>query len=66
MRQWLLERRTEMGKTQLEIAESSGIKREYYNMIENGYRKPSVTVAKKIGNAMDIEWTLFFEEKVTV
>jgi len=38
-----------------------GITRQYYGMIENGDRTPSVTVAKSIAEVLDIEWTIFFE-----
>lgn len=38
-----------------------GITRQYYGMIENGERRPSVKVAKAISRVLDIEWTIFFE-----
>ncbi|WP_338749862.1 helix-turn-helix transcriptional regulator [Bacillus sp. FJAT-52991] len=37
------------------------ITRQYYGMIENGDRRPSVEVAKCIAKILDIPWTLFFE-----
>ena len=40
-----------------------GITRQYYGMIENGERRPSVDVAKSIGKVLDIDWTIFFELK---
>lgn len=63
MRDWLKARRDAMNKTQDEIAELSGITRPAYNMIENGVRRPSVPVAKRIGNAMSIDWTIFFADE---
>lgn len=38
-----------------------GITRQYYGMIENGDRTPSVIVAKSIADVLDIDWTIFFE-----
>lgn len=37
------------------------ISRQYYGMIENGTRRPSVEVAKSIAEILDIDWTIFFE-----
>lgn len=39
------------------------ISRQFYGMIENGDRRPSVEVAKAIAKVLDIEWTIFFELK---
>ncbi|UZH08040.1 helix-turn-helix transcriptional regulator [Heyndrickxia coagulans] len=35
--------------------------RQYYGMIENGERRPSVEVAKAIAKVLKIKWTIFFE-----
>lgn len=45
------------------IAEKVGISRQYYGMIESDERTPSVQIAKKIGEVLEIDWTLFFENK---
>lgn len=37
------------------------ISRQYYGMIENNDRTPSVEVAKAIANVLEISWTIFFE-----
>ena len=66
MREWLKRRRLESGLTQEDVAKSSDIERAYYNMIENGSRKPSVDVAKRIAATLEFEWTIFFEDKVTL
>ncbi|WP_179395016.1 helix-turn-helix transcriptional regulator [Lacticaseibacillus absianus] len=63
MRQWLKERRSEMDKTQEEIAGLAGITRPAYNMIETGNRRPSVSVAKKVAKAMHFDWTIFFADE---
>lgn len=63
MRKWLEAKRNKKGFTHQEVANLVGIKRQYYGMIENGYRNPSVNVAKKIANALDFHWTIFFEDQ---
>ncbi len=63
MRKWLKNIRSTKGLTQLEVAKRAKIERSYYTMIENGDRKPSVAVAKRIANVLGFEWTIFFENK---
>lgn len=62
MRKWLKKNRLEKGFTQEEVAEAAQIGRAYYTMIENGTRKPSVIVSKKIGEKLGFDWTIFFED----
>jgi len=59
---WLEKLRLKVGMTQEEVADKAGVKRQYYSMIENGGRTPSVKVAKKIGKILNFNWVLFFEE----
>ncbi|AFL99474.1 putative transcriptional regulator [Desulfitobacterium dehalogenans ATCC 51507] len=61
-RYWLAKIRLEAEKTHEEVAEVVGIKRQYYSMIENGERNPSVKVAQKIAEVLGFKWTLFFED----
>lgn len=63
MRKWLFDFRKDRDLTQKQVGERAGIERSYYTMIENRDRTPSVKVAKKIGNALGFDWTLFFEEQ---
>lgn len=49
------------GQTQNQLASKIGISRAYYTNIENGKRKPSVDIAKKIATALGFEWTRFYE-----
>ncbi|WP_198589126.1 helix-turn-helix transcriptional regulator [Mycobacteroides abscessus] len=63
MRQWLLDIRKGFELTQEQVAEKAEIARQTYSMIETGERNPSVKNAKKIANALDFEWTLFFDEQ---
>lgn len=61
----LISKREQLGLTHQDIATKSGasITRQYYGMIERGERRPSVDVAKKISNILDIDWTIFFNIK---
>ena len=60
----LEEKRKEMGLTQEEIAHKLNITRQYYNAIENMKRKPSVELAKKLGDLLELDWTYFFNDRV--
>lgn len=53
-------KRNEKGFTQQEIADKIGVSRQYYNDLENKKRQPSVNTAKKIGEILDVDWTIFF------
>lgn len=62
MRKWLIELRKSRELNQKDIANSVGITREYYSMIESGARRPSVDNAKKIAEVLEFDWTLFFSK----
>ena len=51
------------GKSQAEVAEDIGISRAAYSNIENGKRRPSVEVAKRIATVLGFDWTRFYEEE---
>lgn len=56
------QRRIELGRSQMQVAESVGIERSYYTKIENGLR-PSVKVAQALAESLGgFEWTIFFDE----
>lgn len=57
-------KRKELGLSQDEFAAQIGISRQYYSEIESGKRTPSVNLAKEIGSALKISWTIFFEDEV--
>lgn len=59
---WLKDIRTNIGKTQEQVADDAGITRGAYCNIETGDRRPSVEVAKRIAEVLGFEWTRFFEE----
>ncbi|MFF2449323.1 helix-turn-helix transcriptional regulator [Neobacillus sp. NPDC058068] len=63
MRNWLAKARKQKMLTHQKVADLAGVKRQYYGMIENGERTPSVGTAKKIAGILEVEWTLFFDEK---
>jgi len=63
MRSWLKREREKKRITQQSIANNVGVERQYYGMIEKGERNPSPKVAKRIAIVLDLDWTLFFEEK---
>lgn len=62
-RTWLKKLRDQRNMTQNEVAKQAGIERAYYTMIEQGYRNPSVRVAKDIASVLGFDWTIFFEDK---
>ena len=66
MRDWLVEIREQKQLTQDQVAESSGIQRAYYTMIERGDRRPSVQVAMNIADTLEFDWTLFFTNQGNV
>lgn len=48
--------------TQGQLAEKAGVVRQTISNIECGLTKPSVGLAKKLGEILGIDWTNFFEE----
>lgn len=63
LRYTLIRAREAKQLTQEQVVSMSGanITRQYYSMIENGDRRPSVDVAKKIAPVLGVSWTIFFE-----
>jgi len=47
---WLTEMRIKGNLSQIEVAKKCAISRQYYNFIENGLRRPSPEVAKRIAD----------------
>lgn len=60
MRQWLINFRTAKKMSQKQVADICSITHAYYCMIEQGKRNPSVRVAKKIAETLDLDWLIFF------
>ena len=55
--------RSDKNLTMRQVGEEAGISESYYSMIENGERRPSVAVAKRIAATLGVDWTKFFEEE---
>ena len=56
----LEEQRRKLGLSQNQVADECGIKQGYYSRIENGVCKPSIKLAKKLANVLQINWVEFF------
>ena len=57
----LKEMRIAKGMTQEQLANECGVQRTTITMIELGENKPSVELAKKLGEILEIDWKGFFE-----
>lgn len=55
--------RKEKGLTQAELAQLLGITQRMVAAVEAGERRPSVDLAKRIGQVLDIPWMEFFEDE---
>ena len=64
MSESLKEKRKAKNLTQSDMAKLVGCSEQYYNMIENEKRTPSVKTAKEIGRILNIEWVIFFKDKI--
>lgn len=62
MRNWLRAARMELGMTQAQVAELSGICESAYCMIESGKRGCAVDTAKRIASVLGLDWTRFYED----
>ncbi|PZM62572.1 helix-turn-helix transcriptional regulator [Paenibacillus dendritiformis] len=62
--QELVEKRKKKKLRQYQVAKMVGVSRQYYNSIENQRRVPKVETAKKIADVLDVEWTIFFTDRV--
>ncbi|MEB8172206.1 helix-turn-helix transcriptional regulator [Macrococcus caseolyticus] len=56
--------RLDAGLTQSELSNKLGCTMQYYNMIENGKKIPSVQLSKKIASILGTDWTIFFNNEV--
>ena len=50
----ILERRTELGFSQRDLAAAAGVDRAFLARVEQGLRNPSVVLLAKVAQAMDI------------
>lgn len=51
-RNTLIDRRRELGLTKTQVAALVGITRQYYGMIENGLRQPSLPIVLRISEVL--------------
>ena len=54
--------RRERGMTGAALGEKANVSISALSMIETGHRRPSVNLAKRLGAALGVDWTLFFED----
>ena len=52
--------REDRNMKQYDLAQEAGISRSYYTMIENGKKRPSPKVAKRIAKILKFDWTIFY------
>lgn len=55
------ELRIAKGFTQEQLANECGVQRTTITMIETGENKPSVPLAQKLGQVLEVDWKGFFE-----
>lgn len=60
----LIQVRKEKRRTQQEVAKSAGINRSYYGLIENGNRNPSLIIAIKIADYLDVDLSQIFKNEI--
>lgn len=61
MRDWLKEARLSKDyKSCKMVAVKLGISQSHYTSIENGSRRPSIKIAKKIAELLEIDWLRFY------
>ena len=65
MKKLLQSKRHEFNLTQAELADVLAVSEHYVYLIEAGLRKPSVSLAKRIGEVLHLDWTLFYEENAS-
>lgn len=58
----LKEKRIKKGMTQQEVADAVGITDMAVSYYESGQRIPKPTMAKKLGELLDFDWTELYEE----
>lgn len=58
----LREKRKAKGCTQKVLSKTTGLTQSMISNIENGQRMPSVESAKKLGKALEFDWSELFEE----
>jgi len=63
LRTWLKDIRAKKELTQQEVANAANVDVTMISKIEQGERRPSVEVAKKIASVLGFNWTRFYEDE---
>lgn len=63
MRKWFKDLRMSKGYTQEKLADMVDVDTTTINKIELGHRRPSVEVAKSLGELLGFDWTMFFNKR---
>ena len=61
-REWLIEKRRNKQISQEELAKKCDVSQVTIARIENGERRPSPELAKKIADVLNFSWTKFSED----
>ena len=61
-REWLIEKRKNKKISQEELAKKCDVAQVTIARIENGERRPSPELAKKIADVLNFSWTKFYED----
>lgn len=61
VRELIINTRTKLGITQKQLAEKSGVSQSNISKIENGTYKPSITILKRIADALEKRLIIEFE-----
>ena len=61
---WLINKRTEKGLSQKQLAEVCDTTQMTISNIENGTRRPSPELAQKLAKKLNFEWIIFYETTV--
>jgi len=62
MREWLRAIRKMKGLSEKAVSEAVGVAQPVYHRYEHGDGTPSVKTAKKVGDVLGFDWTLFYAE----
>lgn len=64
MKDIMKESRKARGYTQADMADILKCSENFYNLVENGHKKPSVEKAKVIGGTLGFDWKWIYEDDV--
>lgn len=62
MKDIMKESRKTRGYTQADMADILKCSENFYNLVENGHKKPSVEKAKVIGDTLGFDWKWIYED----